>query len=391
MKVLYYTHTYFLDSDLPLIEELIKKDVDVVLVIDLPYYQLKSTLLNLSRQIPQTGIMNVTVYTEFEFVSHYIAADKVYVLNRPGKVYKFSNILLRRNFAKFIDKYNPDILHCTDFIDLPDLFLYKYRKKLLQAVHDPFPHSGENTFKKRLLRNIEYKITKDYVLFNAKQRKKFVSQNHLEESHVHQASLGVFSWLHEYKNENKILDTTGYILFYGRFSPYKGIEYLIQAVDAIHDNFQNINLVIAGGGALYFEELIQGKSYIKVINKYLSMAEIYSLISNCKFVVCPYVDATQSGVVMSSFALGKVVVGTAVGGLPEMLGYGNLGPIVPPKNVGELAIALSNLLENKQELYNYELNIKDACTSTKGLFSWQNIAEKYVNIYKSMINDTVII
>ena len=40
------------------------------------------------------------------------------------------------------------------------------------------------------------------------------------------------------------------------------------------------------------------------------------------FMVCPYTDATQSGVIMSAFAFNKPVIATDVGGLPEMVkGY----------------------------------------------------------------------
>lgn len=388
MKVLYYTHTYFLDSDLPLVEKLINNGMDVMLVVDLPYYQLKSTIVNISKQNLSTSLINVSEYKELEFISHYISKEKVFVLNRTGKVYSLDNFIMRYKFSMLVKKFNPDIIHCTDFIDLSDFFLYKYRNIILQAVHDPFPHSGERTFKKRILRNLEYKIIKNYVLLNSKQEKEFVESNKLEKSCIYKAALGVFSWLKEFKSDKKIAGIDNYVLFYGRISPYKGVEYLIRAMEFIHKDNPEVNLVIAGGGTLYFKELLHDKNYVRVINKYLTMEEVYSLIANCKFVVCPYIDATQSGVVMSSFALHKVVVGTDVGGLPEMLGYGELGPIVPPKDSKTLAIEINRLLSNDGELRTYENKIKEICKT--GSFSWQEIAKQYIKIYNKIKDDSII-
>lgn len=50
-----------------------------------------------------------------------------------------------------------------------------------------------------------------------------------------------------------------------------------------------------------------------------------------QFMVCPYTDATQSGVIMSSFTFGTPVIATKVGGLPEMLGNGKYGMLVKEK------------------------------------------------------------
>lgn len=74
-----------MDCDLPLVEQLIHKGVDVKLVIDLPYYQLKSTMVDIARQIPRTDLMNASVYSELAFISHYISLDNVFVLNRTCK------------------------------------------------------------------------------------------------------------------------------------------------------------------------------------------------------------------------------------------------------------------------------------------------------------------
>lgn len=56
-------------------------------------------------------------------------------------------------------------------------------------------------------------------------------------------------------------------------------------MEKLHKDNLQVNLVIAGGGELYFEDLLKDKPYIKVINKFLTMDELYSLIKNVKLLL----------------------------------------------------------------------------------------------------------
>lgn len=158
MKILYYTHTYFLDCDLPLLKALKEKQHEIYLIFEIVPYQLKSTIVNIQKQLPQTDIVPITEYKEFNIYSNFIDTSKSFILNRNCAIYNSKNIRLRKKFARLIKNINPDIIHCTDFIDLDDLFLYKYRNKIVQIVHDPFPHSGEDTIRKKIKRYLGLKL-----------------------------------------------------------------------------------------------------------------------------------------------------------------------------------------------------------------------------------------
>jgi glycosyltransferase involved in cell wall biosynthesis len=56
---------------------------------------------------------------------------------------------------------------------------------------------------------------------------------------------------------------------------------------------------------------------LQLIDRYLSNSDAAALFRSASVVVCPYRDATQSGVVLSAFAFGVPVIASAVGGLPE--------------------------------------------------------------------------
>ena len=384
MKILYYTQTNFLDCDLPLIRSLTEKGHDVYLIFELLPYQLSSNIINIKQQLPKVGLLPLTAYNEFHLFEKFVIVDKSFILNRPCKVYSWKNIKLRFRFYQFIKAIRPDIIHCTNFIDIPDCFLYLFRKKIVQIVHDPFLHSGENTFRTNLKRWIEYKVIKCFVLLNRSQQAEFIKEHHLKASYVHTNRLGTYDYLNFYKKKPQGVSGEKTILFWGRISPYKGIEYLLEAMEAIHKQMPNVRLVIAGGGRLYFDySPYKSRDYIKLINRYITMEELGELLSSATVVVCPYTDATQSGVVMSAFTYQKPVVGTNVGGLPEMIDNGITGLLVPPKDSEALAESLISLLKPDDTLEKYKNNIYDYCH--KGKYSWDNIALKYIQIYQELL------
>ena len=60
----------------------------------------------------------------------------------------------------------------------------------------------------------------------------------------------------------------------------------------------------------------------------------------------PYTDATQSGVAAMAFGFGRPAIVTNVGGLPDVICDGYNGLLVPPKDAGALAEAMSRLIVN---------------------------------------------
>ena len=99
-------------------------------------------------------------------------------------------------------------------------------------------------------------------------------------------------------------------------------------------------------------------------------------------VVCPYVDATQSGVIMSAFSLKKPVIATAVGAIPEMLTDHVHGLLVPPRESSSLANAIETLLESPDIIEEMKTNIIH--DYSEGIRSWKYIAHEYADIYNEI-------
>lgn len=140
--------------------------------------------------------------------------------------------------------------------------------------------------------------------------------------------------------------TGEYVLFSGRLLPREGINTMIKAFSRL----PNIQLKIAGTSAQDYharklaEDL--GADNIEFLG-YRSEEDIRSLLSNCRFACIPYESPMNPPeLVFHAFASGKPVIGTRLGGLPEMVRDGHTGVLVEPNNEDELEMAVGTLWDD---------------------------------------------
>ncbi len=138
-------------------------------------------------------------------------------------------------------------------------------------------------------------------------------------------------------------DDQGYILYFGRLSKEKGIETLLTAHDGISTK---IPLKVVGKGPLV-ESL--GVRFPKTeFLGYKSGGELNELIGNAAFVVVPsewYENCSMS--VLEAMALGKPVIGSRIGGIPEQVEDGETGFLFEMGNAHELAEKILRLWSDK--------------------------------------------
>ena len=382
MRILYISSPFFADCDFPLIKTLLEKGVDVTYLILLAPFSLRSTLFDIKQQINETAILPAARYPELKVYENYMDMSKVFIANRiSNKSYSWSYWKLNFLLYKFIKEGNFDIIHSDILIGKLQGFIYSISKNWIQTIHDPFPHSGEETKKK--LKTYRYVINKakKIILLNDKQVNDFCSYYNINKTNVYVNRLGVYDNIRTFIN-NVIEEESQNVLFFERISPYKGVEYLCEAMKIVHKALPNATLTIAGGGKFYFDiSEFERLPYIKIINRYVGMEELAMHISKCAISVCPYTDATQSGVIMTCFSLCKPVIATNVGGLGEMVENGRTGILIPPKDVEALASSIIELLSDNDKCNTLKENIKnDFYHADK---SWNKIVDKYINIYNT--------
>lgn len=286
-----------------------------------------------------------------------------------------------------IKKINPDVVIFDNHTLTYFFSVLRFRNKSLYVVHDPFRHSGENFLTDRVIRNLYFRLMKSKLLLNETQKDSFVKMYGSNDDRIFTSNLGIYEFLNFFHEDRTSQNSCFNVLFFGRISPYKGIQYLLESFRLIIKEYphMNISLTIAGGGKFNFDiEKYEDFRQIKILNRYLDPKELSRLIAESAVVVCPYTDATQSGVVMSSFAFNKPAIVTNVGGLPEMVEDGVTGLIVPPNDVLALKSAILELYEDSDKLRMMSKNI--ASQYRFGEKSWNVIAEDYYEILKKIIN-----
>lgn len=143
------------------------------------------------------------------------------------------------------------------------------------------------------------------------------------------------------KEENTVF------LFFGFVRQYKGLDILLQALDHVKD--KDACLLVAGefwNGRARYETMIQKMGLehrVVIIDRYIADDEFETYFAASDAVVLPYRDATQSGVPQLSFAMGRPVIVTDVGGLSENIPTPAHGIVVPPANPEKLAEAMDVL------------------------------------------------
>lgn len=382
MKVLYISSPSFLDADLSYIRSL-SNEIDVVYLMDLAPNSLKKTVLNIEKQIKNSDILKASNYNELQLFSNYMNCD-CYVINRiVGKFFSFETLKMYFKIKKFIKQHNPDLIHYNNTLNLGLLGCLANDCKKIITIHDPIPHLGDDNFTNRLIRKLNFSFVKKYILLNQNQKESFITKYTIASSNVYFSKLGVYDFYTDCYNikidENKNNKT---ILFFGRIATYKGIDILLNSFAQVREKFTDAKLIIAGSGTFNFDEF--DTTQVTVINRYIETDELFTLIKKCSFVVCPYIEGTQSGVVMTSFSMSKPVIVTNVGGLSEMVTNNETGLVIEPNNEQALSYAILDLYQNPNKLAFFSENIKTNYFD-HGESSWNTISNDLIKIYKRLL------
>ena len=326
LVVAYYTSTHYLDVIIETIQS-IKKEVELHVFIEITQSSKNTTIINVD---------NLEGFNFIETPEKLLGAEKwnelkgyfIDVASVQFIVFKSKQGLSLQSFkqaytlGRYLKNYHIDIFH-FDSVSTRSIGLYPYltTKKVFISIHDPVPHSGENNWREHVLPFVFYKMAKGFFFYSGFARAQFKDYYKKIKAPFYIIKLQPYSFITQFLDKSKKEGNT--ILFFGRLSHYKGIDLLLEALPTIIKRYPEQQFVIAGKSAYGYklnEEIVNRyKNNITVISGYLSIEELVYQIKNSKFVVCPYRDATQSGVLMTCQAAGKMVIATDVGSFPEYI------------------------------------------------------------------------
>ena len=192
-----------------------------------------------------------------------------------------------------------------------------------------------------------------------------------------------------------------FILFVGRIDPIKGIDNLIRAMSILTKRYGNndngLRLLIIGG--TISNEGNEEKSELKNLMKLTSELNLEDRVeflgtkrqdllpcyySSAELCVLPSRYESFGIVALEAMACGTPVIASEVGGLPYVMGDGEVGFLVPEGNPEILAERISFIVDNP---FIKEKFGRGAVKQAEK-FEWSLITDKIVNLYSQLTSNS---
>lgn len=134
----------------------------------------------------------------------------------------------------------------------------------------------------------------------------------------------------------------------GRLSTAKGFSYLIEAVSLLRSSYPHIMVALAGTGPSR-SQLEDLASRLAVSDRVVFLGfrlDINEVLDACDVFVMPSLSETLGYALLEAMAHSLPTIGTAVGGIPEVILPMETGLLVPPRDPVGLATAIKLLLDS---------------------------------------------
>jgi len=146
------------------------------------------------------------------------------------------------------------------------------------------------------------------------------------------------------------------LLFFGMLKPYKGLEFLIEAMPGILAAAPRATLLVAGEALMPMRpiheqiERLGLRDALRLRESFVPQDEAPLYFAAADLLVAPYTDIAASGVVAQAQTYGLPAVVTRVGGLPEFVEPEGCGLVVPPRSPEALTEAIRQALADPEAL-----------------------------------------
>lgn len=193
------------------------------------------------------------------------------------------------------------------------------------------------------------------------------------------------------------------VVFVGRITRQKGLPYFLRAVELLPADVQ---VVLCAGApdtpeimsevTQLVDELRARRTGIVWIEKMLPRDELIAVLSHGTVFACPSVYEPLGIVNLEAMAVGLPVVGTATGGIPEVIDDGVTGrlvpidqlqdgtgtPVDPAAFVADLGAALTDAVSDAGRTAEWGLASR---RRVEDHFSWEAVAERTVDVYRAAL------
>ena len=368
------------------------------------------SLLGLRKKNYQLSLVSgLSLESEMKYEEIKAKEKDIQILKSEGIEFTQCPFLLRRiniikdlkaffDIWRIIKKYNPLIVHThSSKAGLMGRLAAKLAGTPI-IVHTPHGHVFFGYFgplKTKLfiiLEKLASRITdkivaltnrekKDHILFKIAEEDKFsviysgIELNILKESSSEEKQ--------NLKKELGIPENSLIVGTAGRLVPVKGPEFLVKASKYITSKYPDTYFMFTGDGPL--EQDLKRKALEMGISDNIIFLgwrdDLAKIISIYDIFVLPSLNEGMGRVLVEAMALGKSIVASNVGGIPDLVIHGKNGFLIPPKNPKELAKYIQVLLEDKDKREKMGLAGKEMAYN----FTGERMVEKIANLYKKLL------
>jgi glycosyltransferase involved in cell wall biosynthesis/SAM-dependent methyltransferase len=192
----------------------------------------------------------------------------------------------------------------------------------------------------------------------------------------------------------------------GRVSAIKGYEDLVKAAAIVKKTIPNVTFIGVGGKSK--SDAAYGQKMIKLINTYHLQdlfkltgyrTDVSEIMSTLDLLVLPSHSEAFGRVLVEAMAAGKPVIGTTIGGIPEIIEDGVTGLLVPPGSPDDLARAIIKILRDPDLAHRMGAagreRVKARFSPERSMAEIQKIYEKFVeegqmkNIVKKFVPKSI--
>jgi L-malate glycosyltransferase len=176
-----------------------------------------------------------------------------------------------------------------------------------------------------------------------------------------------------------------YILCVAAHNEKKALDVLLRAFALLDHSPEPLKLVLVGDGPLRggLEALaaaLQLEGQVIFAGE-KTRGEVAALLQGCEFFVLPSRSEPFGIAIVEAMAVGKAVVATRTGGIPELIEDGKEGLLVEPDNHTALAQALRHLLDNAE--LRVQMGARGKVT-VLDRFRWRNTGSAYIHLFEAV-------
>ena len=281
---------------------------------------------------------------------------KLETTHLPIKNLKNPSFVVLSSLKSLVDRDSYDIVHG---FNVPSAYAMKYAKgkKKILSIHGVFSEQINSLHSKSvssLAKSVESQVLQwpDKLTTDSKATQKLYKKKFNIDFEYLPSPLDT-SMFENIGSVEKIENQVAYV---GRDSHEKGIDILKAAESKIN------------GTVVYCTDR--------------SWEDAMKIIKSSSMVVVPSRMESLPTTVKEAFFLNIPVIGTNVGGIPELIKNNETGIIIPPENPSKLAQAVNELLSDKVKAEKLAINGNTFVTNN---MTWDVILPKYIEFYEDLL------